>query len=95
MLLVASTSGLAEDSKNNLPQSGSHEPGHRPLRTQQLRAERGQVVIPKQARDDYKIRPGDRLLVVGNVRQDFGITLVKAEAMKKFAEQTMGAVGRP
>jgi AbrB family looped-hinge helix DNA binding protein len=58
-------------------------------------AERGQVVIPKEARDDFNIRPGDKLLVVGNVKQGLGIAFVKAEAMKKFAEQIMGAIGAP
>jgi AbrB family looped-hinge helix DNA binding protein len=58
-------------------------------------ADRGQVVIPKEARDHFKIKPGDKLLVVGNVKQGLGIAFVKAEAMKKWAEQIMGAVGGP
>jgi len=58
-------------------------------------ADRGQVVIPKEARDHFNIKPGDKLLVVGNVKQGLGIAFVKAEAMKKWAEQIMGAVGGP
>ncbi len=58
-------------------------------------AERGQVVIPKEARDHFNIKAGDKLLVVGNAKRGLGIAFVKAEAMKKFAEQIMGAIGGP
>lgn len=58
-------------------------------------ADRGQVVIPKEARDHFNIKPGDKLLVVGNRDKGLGIAFVKAEAMKKFAERIMGAVGGP
>ena len=45
--------------------------------------ERGQIVIPKEARDVFGILPGDVLLVLGDVER--GIALVKAEALQEFA----------
>ena len=39
--------------------------------------ERGQVVIPKKAREDLNIVPGDSLMVVGNAER--GLTLIKVE----------------
>lgn len=35
--------------------------------------ERGQIVIPKHARDVFDIKPGDKLLVVGDVKRGLGI----------------------
>ena len=35
--------------------------------------ERGQIVIPKHARDVFDIKPGDNLLVVGDVKRGLGI----------------------
>lgn len=54
--------------------------------------ERGQMVIPKEARDQFDIKPGDRLLVVGDIKR--GIGVVKAEAMKEFALRIMGVIGQ-
>ncbi len=45
--------------------------------------ERGQVVIPKEAREKFDIKPGDSLLVLGD--EEKGIALVKADLMKSFA----------
>ena len=45
--------------------------------------ERGQIVIPKDARDIFKIKPGDKLLVLGDEEQ--GIAIVKADAFQSFA----------
>ncbi len=45
--------------------------------------ERGQVVIPKKARDHFNIKPGDSLVVLGD--KDKGITLFKAENLQDFA----------
>ncbi len=45
--------------------------------------ERGQIVIPKEAREQYSIVPGDRLMVVGGGGK--GIAIVKVDFMKKMA----------
>lgn len=53
--------------------------------------ERGQIVIPKEARDQFEIKPGDMLIVVGEAKK--GIALVKASAMKDFALKILGVLG--
>ena len=45
--------------------------------------ERGQIVIPKDAREVFSISPGDKLLVLGDEKQ--GIAIVKADAFQSFA----------
>jgi len=50
--------------------------------------ERGQVVIPSKAREDFSIKPGDLLLVIAGRRRG-GIALVKADAMKEFATRIL------
>ncbi len=51
--------------------------------------EKGQIVIPKEARDVFHIKPGDMLLVLGDEQQ--GIGIVKSELLREFAEQVMNA----
>lgn len=43
--------------------------------------ERGQVVIPKHAREVYKINPGDRLLAVGDEK---GMALANLKGLNHF-----------
>jgi AbrB family looped-hinge helix DNA binding protein len=50
--------------------------------------EKGQVVIPSKARKDFKIKPGDLLLVIAG-RKRHGIAMVKADVMKEFASRIM------
>ncbi len=52
--------------------------------------ERGQIVIPKEAREIFGLKPGDQLLVLGDEAQ--GIALVKAEHMAQFAMQVLDAM---
>ena len=52
--------------------------------------EKGQIVIPKRARDIFGIRPGDQLLVLGDEAQ--GIALVKAEKLAGFAAEILSAI---
>ena len=47
--------------------------------------EKGQIVIPKGARDLFQIQPGDNLLLLADVKQ--GIALVQADAYFDFANQ--------
>ena len=53
--------------------------------------ERGQIVIPKEAREVFEIKPGDKLLVLGDEEQ--GIAIVKAEIMKEFALDVLKGMG--
>ncbi|KQC04672.1 MAG: AbrB family transcriptional regulator [Methanoculleus sp. SDB] len=45
--------------------------------------ERGQIVIPKDARELFEIRPGDTLMVLGD--ENHGIALVKADKFRQIA----------
>ncbi|MBB6447120.1 helix-turn-helix domain-containing protein [Bacillus benzoevorans] len=47
--------------------------------------ERGQIVIPKQAREMYQIHPGDKLIVLGEDATK-GIAILKSEGFLEFAE---------
>ncbi len=45
--------------------------------------ERGQIVIPKEARDVFNINSGDSLVVLGDVKK--GIAIVKADVVCDLA----------
>ena len=45
--------------------------------------ERGQIVIPKEARDKFDIKPGDSLMILGD--ESKGLKIVKAEIMRDYA----------
>lgn len=47
--------------------------------------ERGQVVIPAEAREEIGIEPGEKLVVFGNKRRGV-VILFKSEVMTRFAE---------
>lgn len=49
--------------------------------------DRGQIVIPKKARELFDIRAGESLMVLGDETQ--GIALVKAQAFLEIAEEMM------
>ncbi len=49
--------------------------------------ERGQIVIPKEAREQYNIKPGDSLMVLGDQR---GIAMLKTEVFQDIINQAMG-----
>lgn len=46
--------------------------------------EKGQIVIPKEAREIFNIKPGDTLLLLGD--EDQGIAIVKNELFKQLAK---------
>ena len=50
--------------------------------------EKGQIVIPKEARDVFDIKPGDSLVVLGDVNK--GIAVVKAEVFNSVTEDILG-----
>ncbi len=52
--------------------------------------ERGQIVIPKQARDMYKIQAGDKLVVLGEDATQ-GIALLKREGFLEMADMIRNA----
>ncbi len=56
--------------------------------------DRGQVVIPAEARKELDIKPGDLLFVMAG-RNRRGITMVKADAMRELAEKIMQGLEAP
>ena len=45
--------------------------------------ERGQIVIPREARDKFDIKAGDTLFVLGD--EKWGIAVTKSDVLQKFA----------
>ena len=50
--------------------------------------EKGQIVIPKEARDMFGINPGDNLILLGDKKK--GMALVKAEIFDDLASNILG-----
>jgi len=48
--------------------------------------EKGQIVISKEARDIFGIKPGDSLLLLGDIKK--GLALVKTDVLTSVAEET-------
>jgi AbrB family looped-hinge helix DNA binding protein len=55
--------------------------------------ERGQVVIPAEARRDFEITPNTKLLVFGS-RGHGGLLLTKAETISQFITKATGMLAR-
>ena len=51
--------------------------------------DKGQIVIPKDARQVYGINPGDALIMLGDER---GIALLKTEIFQNAIDQAMGGL---
>ena len=51
--------------------------------------ERGQIVIPKEAREIYNIKAGDSLMMLGDQK---GIALLKTEVFQNIIDQAMGGL---
>ncbi len=46
--------------------------------------ERGQIVIPKEARDLFGIKPGDTLLVLGDTKQGLALVNLNSELLTRI-----------
>ena len=53
--------------------------------------DKGQIVIPRDARNKYGIKPGDALLMVGDQR---GMALVKTEIFQSAVDQVMEGLSK-
>ena len=77
----------------NIPPKGKHIFG-----TVRV-GERGQIVLPKQARDVFRIKPGDQLVVLGDEQQEHpGIALMKEEfflGIARLFETALNMTGIP
>ena len=51
--------------------------------------DKGQIVIPKDARNVYGIKPGDALIMLGDER---GIALLKTEIFQGAIDQAIGGL---
>jgi AbrB family looped-hinge helix DNA binding protein len=51
--------------------------------------EKGQIVIPKEAREIFDISPGDTLLILGD--EESGIVITKSEVINGVALRILGA----
>ena len=51
--------------------------------------DKGQIVIPKEARDVFNIKSGDSLILFGDIKR--GIAIAKYDDYIKFAEQIFDA----
>lgn len=53
---------------------------------------KGQIIIPKAARDVFKLKEGDRLVILGDEAE--GIALVKAETFEKHMQEALDSSRR-
>lgn len=49
--------------------------------------ERGQIVIPKEAREVIGIHPGDTLLILGDEKQGLAIVNLNSEALARLTAE--------
>lgn len=52
--------------------------------------DRGQIVIPKEARDMFGIQPGDTLLILGET--EAGLIISRPEALNELADKILNNV---
>lgn len=50
--------------------------------------EKGQIVIPKEARDVFDIKPGDTLIILGDIKQ--GIAIPPKASLGNLLENVFG-----
>jgi AbrB family looped-hinge helix DNA binding protein len=53
--------------------------------------EKGQIVIPKAAREMFNIKPGDTLLLLADVQR--GIAIVRQELFAEFTDSVLQGIG--
>ena len=51
--------------------------------------DKGQIVIPKDVRNMYSIKPGDTLMLLGDEK---GIAMLKTDIFQKIIDQAMGGL---
>lgn len=53
--------------------------------------EKGQIVIPKGARDMFDIKPGDTLVLLADIER--GIAIVKGDLLRQFSDEVFDKYG--
>jgi AbrB family looped-hinge helix DNA binding protein len=56
--------------------------------------DRGQIVIPAEARKEFNIKPGDLLLVLSGKKRR-GMALIKADEMRALASRIISELDSP
>ena len=54
--------------------------------------EKGQIVIPKDARQIFGVKPGDTLLILGD--EETGIIVTKPDVLRDAADEIFGKMER-
>ena len=54
--------------------------------------DRGQIVIPKEAREMFSIQPGDTLLILGD--EDTGLVISRPEVLSTIADKILDSMGQ-
>lgn len=54
--------------------------------------DRGQIVIPKEAREYFGIQPGDTLLILG--KSETGLIISRPETLDQLADKIFNAVDK-
>jgi AbrB family looped-hinge helix DNA binding protein len=49
--------------------------------------EKGQIVIPKEAREMFGIKPGDLLMIIGD--EKLGLTIMKADDVRELVNKIL------
>ena len=52
--------------------------------------ERGQIIIPKEAREKFDIKAGDILIVLGD--EKWGIAVTKSDVLQKYATDVFAKI---
>ena len=52
--------------------------------------ERGQIIIPKEARETFDIKAGDTLIVLGD--EKWGIAVTKSDVLQKYASDVFAKI---
>ena len=52
--------------------------------------ERGQIIIPKEARETFDIKAGDTLIVLGD--EKWGIAVTKSDVLQKYAADVFAKI---
>ena len=52
--------------------------------------ERGQIIIPKEARETFDIKAGDTLIVLGD--EKWGIAITKSDVLQKYAADVFAKI---
>ncbi|MHB0915079.1 MAG: AbrB/MazE/SpoVT family DNA-binding domain-containing protein [Thermoleophilia bacterium] len=56
--------------------------------------ERGQIVIPADAREKFDIKPGDKLLIFSSMHGHHALNIIKAEQVAEFVSRAMAKLSR-